>query len=76
MGPDKSIDVRYVHAKNLASRNVWIENWLDCIDLLGATELERHVWRLRTYPCAFIAGPMERKKGHVNNFAQLLRKIT
>lgn len=50
-------------------------DWLDCIDLLGATELERHVWRLRAYPCAFIAGPMERKKSHVNNFAQLLRKI-
>jgi len=50
-------------------------DWLDCIDLLGATELERYVWRLRAYLCAFIAGPMERKKGHVNNFAQLLRKI-
>ncbi|MFZ4534888.1 hypothetical protein [Propionivibrio sp.] len=117
--------MRYIDVKNLASRNVWIENWmrilpylssgarfvseqlmplyglaewkaeqsvsdvddldaemiefanaleaswnecLDCIDLLGVTELDRHVWRLRARPIAFISRPTERKKTHINNF--------
>ncbi|MFZ4538210.1 TniQ family protein [Propionivibrio sp.] len=45
----------------------WNE-WLDCIDLLGVTELDRHVWRLRARPIAFISRPTERKKTHINNF--------
>ena len=36
LDPDRSIDVRYVHAKNLASRNVWIENWMRILPYLSS----------------------------------------
>lgn len=45
----------------------WTE-WLDCINLLGVTELDRHVWRLRVHPKAFIPHPTERQKRDINNF--------
>lgn len=34
--PDENIGVRYVHVKNLASRKVWIENWLRIVPYLCA----------------------------------------
>lgn len=49
-------------------------DWLDCIDLLGVKELERHAWRLRAYPGAYIPLPHGKQKRRINNFTQLLRK--
>lgn len=40
----------------------WNE-WLDCIDLLGVTDLDRHVWYLRAQPAAFIVRQIGCKKG-------------
>ena len=34
--PDGNLAVRYVHAKNLASRNVWIENWMRILPYLSS----------------------------------------
>lgn len=45
----------------------WNE-WIDCIDLLGVTELERQTWRLRAHPGAYISLLGEQRKRSTNNF--------
>ncbi|MBY0240642.1 MAG: hypothetical protein K2X55_15130 [Burkholderiaceae bacterium] len=48
-------------------------DWLDCIDLLGAKELERETWRLRAPPSTFVLFPKSKKRRGTKFFAQLLR---
>ena len=36
LSPDENIDVRYVHAKNLDSRSIWIENWMRILPYLSS----------------------------------------
>lgn len=36
LSPTENIDVRYIHAKSLASRNVWLENWMRILPYLSA----------------------------------------
>lgn len=50
------------------------DEWLDCIDLLGVTTLERRIWRLRAVPSAYVPLPQTQRKRTTNNFAQLLRE--
>ena len=63
---EDDFDVEMIEFDNALEAS-WNE-WLECIDLLGATELDRHVWRLRTHPSTFISSPMGRTKGRINNF--------
>lgn len=39
------------------------EEWLDCIDLLGVTELDQHTWHLRARPATFAERKPECKRG-------------
>jgi len=50
------------------------DDWLECIDLLGATALERHPWRLRATPGTFVSFPVSKKWRDIDLFAQSLRK--
>ena len=50
------------------------DDWLECIDLLGATALERHPWRLRATPGTFASFPASKKRRDIDFFAQSLRK--
>lgn len=36
LSPSETIDVRYVHARSLASRRVWVENWMRILPYLAA----------------------------------------
>ena len=45
----------------------WSE-WVDCVDLLGVEELDRHAWRLRIPPSAFIKFPKRKLKRPINYF--------
>lgn len=47
-------------------------DWIECVDLLGITELERRTWRLRARPEAYIPLAQKQRKRTTNNFAQLL----
>lgn len=46
----------------------WSE-WLDCIDLLGVTTLERQTWRLRANPSSYLPFPQRQRKRTTGNFA-------
>lgn len=46
----------------------WSE-WLDCIDLLGVTTLERQTWRLRAGPSSYLPLPQRQRKRTTDNFA-------
>ncbi|MFZ4538213.1 hypothetical protein [Propionivibrio sp.] len=37
LSPDENVGVRYIDAKNLASRNVWIENWMRILPYLSSS---------------------------------------
>jgi hypothetical protein len=42
--------------------------WLDCIDLLGDTALERQTWRLRAAPSSYVPLPQRQRKRTTGNF--------
>ncbi|WP_326942796.1 hypothetical protein [Actimicrobium sp. GrIS 1.19] len=48
------------------------DEWIECIDLLGTTELERRTWRLRARPGAYIPLARKQRKPATNNFIKLL----
>lgn len=48
------------------------DDWIECIDLLGITELDRRIWRLRARPEAYVSLARKQRKRTANDFAELL----
>jgi hypothetical protein len=66
--PDKDDLDAHLSAFSVALDASWNE-WLDCIDLLGVSTLERRTWRLRAGPSSYVPLPQRQRKRVTGNFA-------